>query len=155
MFKENKNLIEYIGLSNYLPTNLKVFKKATTSKVLNLPIYKAKIKQITKVSVDIQIIDTLLIDTVSGQSLDGLILTGKKLICYATVNYRIHYVSTEKIQTIQLCLIKVPLVESIIVKSSSREECNITTSIFIDDILCQTISDDKLFLYSSFIISCD
>ncbi|MGL4762159.1 MAG: hypothetical protein ACRCWG_11985 [Sarcina sp.] len=155
MITKNKNLIEYIGLSKYFPNNLKIFKKATLKAPITLLDTEPSVNQITKVFLEIQLIETVLIDTATGHSLDGNILTGKKLICYALANYKIYYISNEKPQTIQFYNSKLPIVESIVVPTTYKQECNIATSIFVDDILCQSSSEKDLFLYSSFVISCD
>lgn len=155
MLNQNKNLIEYIGVSSYLPTNLKVFKKSSSKLNTKIPTTRPKIKSLTKVVLNISIKETSLINTPTGKSLEGLFLTGKKLICYGFITYKFHYISNEEKQNIQLYTIKHPFIESIIVPVHLKEEANITTSIFIDDITCNIINQNEIFSYASFVISCD
>lgn len=155
MINKNKNLIEYIGLSSYLPKDLKFFKKTSSKNIIKLPENRLGIKHLTKVSVDISILETKLITTSMGKSLEGRILTGKKILCYGFINYKFHYISTKEMQNIQLYTIKIPFVDSVITPASIKQEYSITISIFVDDITCNLISENEIFSYISFIISCD
>ena len=155
MINKNKNLIEYIGLSTYLPKDLKFFKNAYSKNIVKLPENRLNIKHLTKVSADISILETKLINTSIGKSLEGRILTGKKILCYGFINYKFHYISIKEMQNIQLYTTKIPFVESVIIPSNIKQEYSITTSIFVDDITCNLINENEIFSYISFIISCD
>lgn len=155
MINKNTNLIEYIGLSKYLPKDLNVFKKVSSTNTIKLPENRLDIKYLTKVSANISILETKLITTATGKSFDGLVLSGKKILCYGFINYKFHYISIKETQNIQLYTIKIPFVESVITPSNIKEEYSITTSVFVDDIMCTLMSENEIFSYISFIINCD
>ncbi|MGL4450223.1 MAG: hypothetical protein ACRCTZ_03395 [Sarcina sp.] len=151
----NNNLIEYVGLSKNLPNSFKIFKKSSESFNIKIPITKLPIKYINKIVVNISILETKLINTGIGKSLEGLFLTGKKLLCYGYINYKIYYISIHENQNIQIFNAKQQFVKSVIVPNNLEKNSILPTSIFIDDITCILLNENELLVYTSFIISCD
>lgn len=88
--------IDYIGIDNNLPTNIKYFKE----EIFGITVQKSKsnvdIHKIISVSIDCKINSIKLVNTQVRTSNEGQKLTGKKLLVELNFIYRIKYISTSK-----------------------------------------------------------
>lgn len=90
------NSIDYIGISNNLPTDITYFKE----ELFDTTIYNTKegacISKVISASVDCSINSMKLLNTSVRTSNEGQKLTGKKLLIEVNLSYRIKYISSTK-----------------------------------------------------------
>jgi len=87
------DLIIVYGISNAFPHGSRAFKQLQLQDVMRIPQKKPDIEQITSISVNVEITKTNIITTASGQSYEGRVLTGKKLVIEGKINQKLEYVA--------------------------------------------------------------
>lgn len=87
------NFIDYVGISSYLPVDIKYFKE----ELFDTLIFKKKdgkdINRIISVSVICKSNSIKLVNTKASTSNEGQTLTGKKILIELSVDYRVKYTS--------------------------------------------------------------
>lgn len=94
--------VDYIGVDERLPTDIKYFKEELISTVFKKNSENTDIHSIVSVSVDCSIKSLKIINTPMRVSNDGQRLSGKKLLVEISLNYRIKYISNSKKQYIYI-----------------------------------------------------
>ncbi|MCW6087625.1 DUF3794 domain-containing protein [Clostridium sporogenes] len=102
MAKIMRNLVEYIGIADSLPTNPKYFKELTVQEDLVIPMQKPDIEQLLGVMVEAEVISTRLIETEKGISDEGQNLSGCKLIIELKLHEKVKYVADEPTQSVHV-----------------------------------------------------
>ena len=98
------NFIDYIGIDENLPTNIKYFKEDLFDTVFSKKDETTKIHTIISISVDCKINSIKLVNTSSRTSNEGQRLSGKKLLVEVKLSYRIKYTTDTKER--YLCILK-------------------------------------------------
>lgn len=94
--------IDYIGIEERLPTNIKYFKEELVTTVFKKNSENKDIHNIISASVDCNINSLKIIDTAVRVSNEGQRLSGKKLLVEVMLNYRIKYLSNSEKQYIYI-----------------------------------------------------
>ncbi|EJO5349531.1 hypothetical protein NRP93_003711 [Clostridium botulinum] len=102
MSKIMRNLVEYIGIADTLPTNPKYFKELTVQEDLVIPMQKPDIEQLVGVIVEAEVISTRLVETKKGVSDEGQNLSGCKLIIGLKLHEKVKYVADEPTQSVHV-----------------------------------------------------
>ncbi|MBW4829550.1 MAG: hypothetical protein KZY61_01860 [Clostridiaceae bacterium] len=102
MGKIMKNLVEYIGIADILPTNPRYFKQLTMSENLAIPMQKPDMEQLLGIMVEAEVISTRLVETEKGVSDEGQKLSGCKLIIELRFHEKIKYVADEPTQSVHV-----------------------------------------------------
>lgn len=102
MAKIMRDLVEYIGIADSLPTNPKYFKELTVQEDLVIPMQKPDIEQLLGVMVEAEVISTRLIETERGLSDEGQNLSGCKLIIELKLHEKVKYVADEPTQSVHV-----------------------------------------------------
>jgi len=141
-----KNLIEYAGIADYLPTlDPPAFKQFTVEENLTIPCAKPDIEQIVRVMAEVIIKSTKVISTPEGTSVEGQILTGWKVIIEGYVNQKIEYVADEPTQSVHAAHFKIPF-STFIVLPHGFDPGNVVTIIpYIEDIYAQQLDKRHIF----------
>jgi hypothetical protein len=137
MGKINRELIEYNGISECPYTDLPNFKQVNTDYIFCIPDQKPDIEQITKVWVDGCIIDTEIIKTPEGTSLEGQNLTGYKLLVCGDINLKIQYVACESSQGVHNAHTTFPFCGYVVLPKDIGPNAIVKASIAIEDIFSE------------------
>ncbi|WP_053956596.1 DUF3794 domain-containing protein [Inediibacterium massiliense] len=129
-----KGLIEYDGLTNFLPKNPKAFKEFIIEEEFEIPEMKPDIEQIVKVSAKIEIIDKTVIQTPVSMSLEGQKLTGWKLVVEGEVHQKIEYVADEPTQKVHAVHKVMPFSTFIVLSRNHKQEDAVMVVPYIEDI---------------------
>lgn len=146
------DLIEYKGVSSYIPEGISSRKEFNLEEIVNLNDKYTVIDQIVKVSVNATCNNARVIKTPIGVSLDGDRLTGRKVLISSNFNIRIEYLSKEnKIYSIK---INKGIYISVIVDEGDLIRRNNIASIFIEDISGKLLNDNEILIliYGIFIV---
>ncbi|MGL6105710.1 hypothetical protein [Romboutsia sp.] len=90
------NFIDYIGIDENLPTNIKYFKEDLLDTVFSKKDETKEIHTIISTSVDCNVNSIKLVNTSSRTSNEGQKLSGKKLLVEVKLSYRIKYTTNTK-----------------------------------------------------------
>lgn len=146
MKKVVKELIEYNGVDSYLSENMKNFKQFNINDELCVPIEKPDIEQLTKVWVNYEILNYKLIETPSGTSCEGQILTGHKAFISGNLNLKFEYVSEQCNQTIHSMYDTIAFCVYVAIDEDVNDCTSICPSISIEDIYCEQLGPRKIYV---------
>ncbi|MCT4565397.1 MAG: DUF3794 domain-containing protein [Maledivibacter sp.] len=143
-----KNAIQYTGLSNKEDFCLikESFNHIFIQEDLIVLYPKPNIKKVIKVMTDISITDERVISTAVGTSLEGQVLTGKKIIIEGELVEQIEYACDDIKQSIYTACFKIPFCSYIVVPNNVTQNSVIEIRAYIEDIFIQKIDERKLFL---------
>lgn len=144
-----KNLIEYDGIADILPeypNKYGAFKEFSIEETLEIPSVKPDIEQILKISVAVIIKCTKIIETPQGISLEGQIITGRKLIVKGRLNQIVEYVADEVTQPVHAAHFSIPFCTFIVIPEDYEED-SVYVSSYIEDIFIEQI--DKRNIYKN------
>lgn len=147
-----RNLIEYIGISEYLPTDIESFKQVYIKNDITLNENKADIDSISKIIAKAKILNTRIIKTPKGISLDGYKLTGYKLLVEGSIYYKIQYTNSDENQSLNLTDIDTRFLAFVIMPENFMLGDNFSSSIFIEDINAEILSKRKISINTSLLI---
>lgn len=147
-----RNLIEYIGISEYLPTDIESFKQVYIKNDITLNENKADIDSISKIIAKAKILNTRIIKTPKGISLDGYKLTGYKLLVEGSIYYKIQYTNSDENQSLNLVDIDTRFLAFVIMPENFMLGDNFSSSIFIEDINAEILSKRKISINTSLLI---
>lgn len=138
-----KNMIEYAGLvDNPQALWSKYFKQLNLQENQVLPPSKPSIRQIIRIVSDVEIKNKRIIITPKGHSIEGQILTGKKLIVDGLINEEIEYMADEPAQSVHIVHFKQHFSTSIIVPDTSVVQA-ISVLGYIEDMFAEVIEDKR------------
>ena len=140
-----KNLIEYSGLADTLPTNPLYFKQLSVQENLSIPDAKPDIEQIIKVMAQVVITSTRVITTPIARSLEGQILTGWKLIVEGESQQKVEYIGDLPTQPVHAAEFDIPFSTFIVLPASFITGTPIIVTGYIEDIYIEQISARDMF----------
>ncbi|AOR24031.1 SPOCS domain-containing protein [Clostridium taeniosporum] len=138
-----ENLIEYSGVSEYIPKDISCYKEFNLESVINLSFDRPKMKEIIKTSIKPKINSTRIINTPTGKSLEGQELTGKKYIIEGQVNIRIDYLSETEDNKVHCTRYKQNFSSGIILHRNIVNNSILIPSIFIEQINAELLSNEQ------------
>lgn len=97
-----RDFIEYISDEDEIPEYIENFNYINIHKQLDVIGNGQGIEQISKVYTTAKILNNKLIKTPKGESLEGIKLTGNRLVVYGEVLQRIQYVAQNESQTMHI-----------------------------------------------------
>lgn len=141
------NLVEYAGLADFLPSlpSLCSFKQLTVTGTACIPQAKPDMEQIIKVIAEIVITNTRVIRTPIGKSLEGQILTGKKLIIEGLVREKLEYVAALPEQAVHAAHFELPFSTFIVLPADFVMGTPIAVASYIEDIYVKQVSSREVF----------
>lgn len=139
MGKINRDLIEYNGISMCPYKNLPHFKQVNTDYIFCIPDQKPDIEQIVKVWAEGCIIETEVIKTPVGTSLEGQNVTGYKLLVCGDLKLKIEYVACEVTQSVHTAHTTFPFCGYVVLPGNINPNAIIKANIAIEDIFSEQI----------------
>lgn len=149
MSKIIKDLVEYNGIDNYQCQILN-FKTISISYNHYIKEENPNIDKVVKVWANANIINKYVVNTPVGESLEGQISTGKKLLVCGDVNLRVEYLPESlecKNQSLYTTNIIFPFSTYIVLPDNISEHTIVTSNVLVEDI--STIKSNKRCLYSN------
>lgn len=150
-----KNLIQYEGLSDYLPVNSAVFKQMNVEQNFCLPDAKPDIEQIIKIFSEMKIKSTKVIKTPKGTSLEGQILTGWKIVVEGVVKQKIQYVAEEPEQSVHAAHSDILFSTYILLPDNFVMGTPITIHGYIEDVYAQRMDERCIFNNITILLTAD
>lgn len=155
MISVTRDLIEYYGIADYLPSNLTTYKQINVEDEIALIDCAPNISQIIKVYSTVNIESTRTVTTPKGTSLEGVTLTGHKLFVHGFVNQKIQYLANNDRNTIHTTQITTPFVSSIILPADFYSTSYISTSAFIEDVYVAPVNPRCIYQNTTLLLSAE
>lgn len=146
------DLVSVTTLSNETTTigAISAFKQLSKEEYLKIPCQKPDIEEILSTLVEVEIVNTKIIDTPIMTSLEGQNLTGKKLIIEGILDQKIEYVALLPEQSVHSAHFRVPFSTFIVLPPDFIEENlaveGVIEDVFTEKIDCRTIFKNVTFL---------
>lgn len=155
MISITRDLIEYYGIDDCLPLDPKNFKQINVEDEACVPIQKPDIEQIVKVYASAEVKNTKVIKTPKGISLEGVRLTGFKLIVEGELTYKVQYVADIATQTVHTFHYTTPFMSFVVLPEDFSPTSYITVSAFIEDIYTHQIDCRCIYLNTTLLITAE
>lgn len=155
MISITRDLVEYYGIDDCLPLDPKNFKQINIEDETCVPIQKPDIEQIVKVYASSEIKSYKVIKTPKGTSLEGVKLTGHKLIVEGIIKYKIQYVADTKEQSVHTFHYSAPFMSFIVLPEDFSETAYVTVSSFIEDIYAYQLDCRCVYLNSTVLLTAE
>ncbi len=136
-----RDLIEYSGIDLCPVKNKKNFTQFNLEEVFCIPTQKPDIEQISKVWVEGEINCKELVKTPVGESVEGQILTGYKLLVCGEISLKVQYVACEPTQTVHTAHTKFPFCTYVVLPADTNKNSIIKPSVVIEDIFSEQLDE--------------
>jgi hypothetical protein len=142
-----KDLIEYYGIEDNLPDLLDncKFSDIIINNDLSLPDGRMEIKKIVRVSAAISIVGSRIEKNKMAVSIEGQVLTGKRLLVEGLVYLKIEYIDNSGYDTIQVECFSIPFANYIAMPAGFVIGTPIDVKAYIQDILVKCIEKRKVY----------
>lgn len=147
--------VRYTGISTYIPYDISSITQSNISKVFKLDEQYCEVDEVLKVCVDSNIINSRLVKTAQGTSLEGQYLTGWKYISEGVFNIRIDYCGNNPESSIYTYKNQIPFNCSISLAEDTNYNWKIVESIFIEDIFSQVIDSREILISINYIFAAE
>ncbi|MGL4453287.1 MAG: hypothetical protein ACRCTZ_19165 [Sarcina sp.] len=149
-----KNLIEYEGVDNInITNNNNAFKQVKIDEISKIPINKPNMVQIIKVSVEKNIIDSYLVETPIGRSVEGLTLTGLKLFISGNLKIKIQYLTEKTCNLVNSFFYETAYSGTIVLPKGTKEKSYIAPGILVEDIFIKTCGQREVYTSINLILT--
>lgn len=146
--------IDYIGINENLPTDIKYFKEELVTNILKKSLDGKDIHNIVSVSVDCDVNSMKIINTPIRVSNEGQRLSGKKLLVEVSLHFRIKYTTNIKQQYIYILKTTVNRVFYIVVPQEINgkkiedlfRQRKLYITPYIEDIYSRTIDSNSIYI---------
>lgn len=128
------DFIEYQNNNECVPIDVHGFKQINVDSRLCIPNQKPNIEQIVKISSSAVVNNTRVIKTPKGTSLEGVTLTGYKLVVEGTIEQKVQYVADVDVQSIHTAHFKTPFITYVVLPEGFNPCSFLVTSAFIEDV---------------------
>lgn len=132
-----RDLVSYNGISSCQYKDLANFRQLNTDYVFCIPDQKPDIEQIVKVWADACVIDSEVIKTPVGTSLEGQNLTGYKLLVCGEIKLKVEYVACERTQSLHTAHTVFPFCGYVVLPKDINPNSIIKASVAIEDIFSE------------------
>ena len=139
MEKTQRDLIEYNGIDKCRFKNLPNFREVNLEHIFCIPDQKPNIEQVIKVWAEACILDTEIVKTPVGTSLEGQNLTGYKMLACGDIRLKIEYVACEKAQSVHTAHTTFPFCGYVVLSKDTNPNAIIKASVAIEDIFSEQI----------------
>ena len=150
-----RGLVEYHGISENIPTNLRSFKTIALDSITEIKEGAPDIEDILKVRVNGEIENSRVIKTAIGVSIDGQELTGWKLVIYGEIKVKVDYSSSSQGPAIYVSNFLLNFSSFITLSNKTSINSRIYPNVFIEDIHVKKLDAKKLFTTATIIITAD
>lgn len=138
------DLIEYKGVADYIPKSIKSKKDFGIEEVIKINDTNKNIEEILRVTVKGICEDIRKIETPRAVSVDGIRLTGKKLLVNSIFIIRIEYIDKKFKNKIYLIKTKTNYLTSVVLEEEEALKRKNIATIFIEEILAKKINDTDI-----------
>lgn len=141
----DRNLIKFSGIADKLPENALCFKEFNLQEILSISEENPPIKQIISGMAQILINSKRIIKTEIGESQEGQILTGHKLIVEGDVKFKVQYTAEESTQRVYAVDFKIPFSNFIVLPSEFKVGTGINAIGYLEDIYMKKLENNNIF----------
>lgn len=137
MSKITRDLVDYHGINTCPYKDLPNFNQINTDYVFCIPDVKPDIEQIVKVFADSCVVETEIVKTPIGTSLEGQNITGYKLLVCGDIHLKVEYVACNTSQSVHSAHTKFPFCGYVVLPKNTNPNAIIKASIAIEDIFSE------------------
>ncbi|MGL4731130.1 MAG: SPOCS domain-containing protein [Clostridium sp.] len=150
-----RNMVEYCGIAEYIPNDIKAFKQINVDEILQLNEYSPNIKEIVKISVKNNVKHSRIVRTSSGTSLEGQELTGWKFVVKGSLDIRIDYSSNTVGDTLYTFSKNIDFSSFVILPNNYSRSIKVIPSIFVEDIYGEVLDPRSLLINITLLLSAE
>lgn len=148
-----RNLVEYTYDNQCLPLESCSFKQFSMDTIVTIPDCKPDVEQILKIATDVKINYNKIIKTPTGQSLEGMVLTGRKVIVEGTVNQKVQYIACEDVQSIHVVTFSTPFMTYVVLPADYNCCSELVVSGFTEDVTAELESCRQIYINNTLLVS--
>lgn len=135
----NRELIQYHGIDTTGYEHLPHFKQVHMDFTFCTPICKPEIEQIMKIWITPCVIQQKIVRTPQGMSIEGLKVTGYKLMLSGDLFYKVEYVGCEEHQKLYTAQMVMPFCGYVVLPSQINDHMKVAATALIEDIYSEKL----------------
>jgi len=139
------NLTLVYGIAKIFPHGSKAFKQLQLQDVIKISNSKPNVEQILSVYVNVEITNTHIISTATGQSCEGQILKEKKLVVEGEILQKLEYITDLEEQSIHAAHFVMPFSSFIVLGKEDDCYSGFDVTGYIEDIYVKKIDKRRVF----------
>lgn len=139
------NIVEYIGIAEKLPENIRAYKQFILKDSITLEDRKYGAKDIIKIVANPIITNRRVIKTAEGIALDGEKLTGVKYLIKGFIDLKIYYQENSSIGLLGYKNQSVKFYIAIELEKEFMSSSDLLSTIYIEDIYSEVIDEREVF----------
>lgn len=139
MVDSKRDLIEYSGIDSCPMKTKTMFSQINVEKIFCIPAQKPDIEQINKVWAEGCIVDYEIVETPVGESLEGQILTGHKVLVCGEIKLKFQYTANEPKQSVHTAHTSYPFCSYVVLEPNINLSARLYPSVLIEDIFAELI----------------
>lgn len=141
-----KDLIEYEGIDSInITSNNNAFKQMRVDETSSVPLNKPDIFQITRISIEKNIIDSYLVRTPVGKSIEGSNLTGLKIFISGNLKIKVQYLTQEKCNLVNSFFYETAYSGTVVLPSGTKEKSYIAPGVLIEDVFVKKYGQRSIY----------
>lgn len=140
------SLIEYTGICEKLPENIKKFKQFIVTDTIKLTVDKNPIRDIIKVATNYRVMSEKLVKTSKGISLEGESLVGYKYMSKGFFDVKVYYEENSDEGRLGLLSKKIKFFEGILLEEEIISSKRNIINIYIEDIYAEATRGKEVFV---------
>lgn len=137
--------IAITGLADFFPNNSKTFKQLQVEMTLEIPPEKPEIEHILHEIIDVNILETFVIETPCSKSHEGQILTGKKLIINGEILQKVEYVADNSTQSVHASEFSTKFSTYITLDDSNCKSYTYKVNAYVEDVYIKQLDRRRIF----------
>lgn len=145
----SKNCENGLCISNSLSS----FKQIVIEQTYTLPLESPNIDSIVKSKGNVEILDSCIIKTAKGVSLEGYKLTGSKAFLDSVLNLEIEYVAKNSVQSVHGMKVKIPFKECVVISGKYNQFIKLIYSAFLEGLTVLKADDRHLYISATILIT--
>ncbi|MGL4798626.1 MAG: SPOCS domain-containing protein [Cellulosilyticaceae bacterium] len=147
-----RDLIEYSYDNACYPLESYAFKQINVDTVGAIPDCKPAIEQVLKVSASVKVLYHKIIKTPKGKSIEGNVLTGKKVIVEGVIEQKVQYVACEEVQSVHVVSFSTPFISYVVLPDNINCCGGIVVSAFIEDMIAKPDTCRQFYMNNTILI---
>ena len=146
-----KDNIIYKGIDTYVPLDITSFVQSNVNKIITIDKSLPDVIDIIKVSTTSEIIDSYIVKTATGTSLEGQYLSGYKYLSEGKFLIRIDYSSDYNNPYIYTYKDYIYFDTCVTLDESTSSNSKIFSNIYIEDVYAKLISENSILINITFV----
>lgn len=133
------------GITSMFPHGSRAFKQLQIQDIMEIPKQKPDVNQIVSIFVKVDIVKTHIIATTMGESYEGQVLSGRKLMVEGKMHQKLEYIADLADQPIHAAHFSIPFSTFIVLGKEIDCYSEFDVTGYVEDVYVRRLDNRKIF----------